>query len=73
MFMKMILSQDDRLAVYGIGDSRKIMKKAAPGKECGLKTLIVIVPLPYAGITQVRYEGRPNRVGHLSEKAPLAL
>jgi len=49
------------------------MKKAAPGKECGLKSLIVIVPLPYAGITQVRYEGRPNWVGHLSANAPLAL
>jgi len=49
------------------------MKKAASSKECGLKKLIVIVPLPYAGITQVRYEGRPNWVGHLSENAPLAL
>jgi hypothetical protein len=49
------------------------MKKAAPGKECGLKSLIVIVPLPYAGITQVRYKGRPKLLGHLSEYAPLAL
>jgi hypothetical protein len=47
------------------------IKKATSGKECGLKNLIV--PLPYAGIIQVRYEGRPIRLGHLSENAPLAL
>jgi hypothetical protein len=49
------------------------MKKATSGKECGLKNLIIIVPLPYAGIIQVRYEGRPIWLGHLSENAPLAL
>jgi len=49
------------------------IKKATFGKECGLKNLIVIVPLPYAGIIQVRYEGRPIGTGHLSENAPLAL
>jgi hypothetical protein len=35
------------------------IKKATSGKECGLYISIVVVPLPYAGITQVRYEGRP--------------
>lgn len=49
------------------------IKKATFGKECGLKNLIIIVPLPYAGIIQVRYEGRPIWFGHLSENAPLAL
>ena len=47
-------------------------KKATSGKECGLKNLIIFVPLPYAGIIQVRYEGRPIWLGHLSENAPLA-
>jgi len=49
------------------------IKKATSGKECGLKNLIIFVPLPYAGIIQVRYEGRPIGTGHLSENAPLAL
>ncbi len=35
------------------------IKKATFEKECGLNTLILDLPLPYAGITQVRYEGRP--------------
>jgi hypothetical protein len=35
------------------------IKKATFGKECGLKTLMIIVPLPYAGIIQVRYKGHP--------------
>ncbi len=67
-----ILSQDDRL--WGSGRvSMGEIKKATSGKECGLKNLVIIVPLPYAGIIQVRYEGRPKWLGHLSENAPLAL
>ncbi len=49
------------------------MKKSRISKECGLKILILDLPLPYAGIIQVRYEGRPMWLGHLSENAPLAL
>jgi len=49
------------------------LKKATFGRECGLKTLIVDLTLPYAGIIQVRFEGRPIWFGHLSENAPLAL
>jgi hypothetical protein len=67
-----ILSQDGRLwgsPWVSIGE----IKKATSGKECGLNILISIAPLPYAGIIQVRYEGRPIWFGHLSEYAPLAL
>jgi hypothetical protein len=35
------------------------IKKAAFDGECGQKNHIILVPLPYAGIIQVRYEGRP--------------
>ena len=46
---------------YGAVDKSRMgeIKKATFAKECGLKNLSIIVPLPYAGITQFRYEGRP--------------
>ena len=68
----MILSQDGRLWSNGWSVVRR-NKKSRIGKECGLKILILDLPLPYAGITQVRYEGRPIWFGHLSTYAPLAL
>ncbi len=57
---------------YGAVDKSRMeeIKKATFGKECGLNKLILIVPLPYAGITQVRYEGRPIYLGHLSKTLP---
>jgi hypothetical protein len=64
-----------RMTVYG-AVNRSLMgaiKKAPFCKEWGLKNLMIIVPLPYAGIIQVRYKGRPIGTGHLSENAPLAL
>ncbi len=41
-------------------------KKGHIRKKCGQNNLVIELPLPYAGITQVRYEGRPLWFGHLS-------
>jgi len=63
-----------RMTGYGAVDRFLFgtIKKATSGKECGLESLYDM-PLPYAGIIQVRYKGRPKLLGHLSENAPLAL
>ena len=49
-----------RMTGYGVVDRSLWEKEKGPHpvKECGPKNLIV--PLPYAGIIQVRYEGRPR-------------
>ena len=68
-----ILSQDDRYMKLMDGACCGENEKSRISKECGLEIFILAMPLPYAGITQVRYEGRPKCFGHLSINAPLAM
>ncbi len=48
-------------------------KKGHIRKECGLNNLDIELPLPYAGITQVRYEGRPMMIWTSQQKCSPSL
>ncbi len=48
-------------------------KKGHIRKECDLNNLDIELPLPYAGITQVRYEGRPIMVWTSQQKCSPSL
>jgi hypothetical protein len=61
-----------RMAGYRAIDLRRITKEKGRflNSRKRPEKIIYNLPLPYAGIIQVRYKGRPFNFGHLSKTLP---